>query len=405
MAEREGIENIEYLADSEALAQARQAMKEFDRQEFGLEMYQDLPPAMQPGGSLALISDLGRSYPGLEYHTFGQVPGEFREEYEALEQERIDFALDKRGNRAALNLSSPQLMRKQDPVPLGGFFMSEGFKKFKDPDLVARSEKLAKEMGLGSPVTRQEMIYGPPIREFPYFRSRVPDLAPLIGEKLAQTPTETFNPVLMEEGETAPGFLSGPSIPSVNLSRYPDSAPGVLDSFSQSQASVFSHELFHAGSDHPRVQEFLRSDSIRSLPDRAYERILGVFRNSHRYLDPIDKYEMLYRQHEQVEENQKTEAQTILDQADFLLENPDLPPERKEIVRFMVAAAEENRDPVDIYIREVKMTQEERELLSDVEVTSYLLRNFLNETSDLKTGEKRGNLYYPPRAVPKPTKP
>ena len=404
MAEREGIENLEYLADSEALAQARQAMEEFDRQEFGLEMYQDLPPAMQPGGSLAVIPDLGRSYPGLEYHTFGQVPGEFREEFEALQGKRTDFALDSKSNRAAISLLTPKLMRKEDPVPLAGFFLSERFARFKDPDVVARAEKLAKEMGFKSPVTRQEVIYGPAIRELPSLQPLAPEPGPFVGEKFSEIPTETFNPVLMAEDETAPGFLSGPSIPSINLSRYPDVIPGIIGP-SQEQPQVFSHELFHAGADHPRVQEFLRSDDVRSLPDRAYKTVLEVFRNSHKYLDPIDRYEELYRQHEQVEKNQKTETQTILDQADFLLKNPDLPPERKDIVRFMVSAAEENKDPVDIYIREVKMTPEERELLSDVTVVSGLLRNFLNETSDLKTGEKRGNLYYPPRAVPKPTKP
>jgi hypothetical protein len=78
----------------------------------------------------------------------------------------------------------------------------------------------------------------------------------------------------------------------------------------------------------------------------------------------------------------------------------------EEIAKFeeLVSINERGGDPVDFLVKQ-QMDPEDVEKLDVVEKASAALRIFLNETSDIKTGETRGNLYYPPRAVPKPTKP
>ena len=62
-------EGIASLSDERSEELAKVASEQLGDREFELEMYQDLPPAMQPGGIYSLLSDMGRSRKGLSYHT------------------------------------------------------------------------------------------------------------------------------------------------------------------------------------------------------------------------------------------------------------------------------------------------------------------------------------------------
>ena len=77
-------EGIASLSDEQSRALAKVAAEQLGDREFELEMYRDLPPAMQPGGIYSLMSDMGRSQKGLSYHTYGHKPKELEKSYNKL---------------------------------------------------------------------------------------------------------------------------------------------------------------------------------------------------------------------------------------------------------------------------------------------------------------------------------
>jgi len=72
------------LSDEQSRELAKVASEQLGDREFELEMYRDLPPAMQPGGIYSLLSDVGRSRKGLSYHTYGHMPKELEKDYNEL---------------------------------------------------------------------------------------------------------------------------------------------------------------------------------------------------------------------------------------------------------------------------------------------------------------------------------
>jgi len=399
MAEREGIENLEYLADPEALKRAREATEKFYTQEFELESGRRLPPEMQPGGKYALFSDLGRSFPDLKYHTYGMVPGKYRKEFEALAETRKKAGKFKSGRpyefgRAEMDMTMPRVRRLDDGDPMLGFFLTPG-------------------AGVGFKPDRFGVSYGPYVKgpSGSMGMSR-PDL---IGEKFfEETPyTETEYKDIFKEGKPAPGFLSGPSPGSISLERRPDLyggpklSPAMFDEMpEENYPGTLSHEQFHAGVYHPRFDEFRRSDFFKNLSEEAQNRVYQVRANQHSFLFPIDNYEEMYRELTEPTFEGRSITETILDQAENLLKDVRFQKQSGgkdyEALEQMLLAQKQGRDPADVLTKH-RMEKEDVQKLFIIEDVSSNFREYLNKTSDLVTGEKRGNLYYPPRA--KPTKP
>jgi len=390
MAEREGIENLEYLADPEALKRAREATEKFYTQEFELESGRRLPPEMQPGGKYALFSDLGRSLPGLKYHTYGMVPGKYREEFEALAETRKKAGRSKSGRpyqfgRVEMDMTMPRVRGLRDGDPMLGFFL---------PPILQKFDYLPDRFGLsyGSYVKGPSGSMG---------MSR-PDL---IGEKFfKETPyTETAYKDILREGKTAPGFLSGPTPGSISLERRPDLYGGMPEEL---YPNVLSHEQFHAGVAHPRFDEFRLSNFFKNLSEEAQNRVYQVRANQHSFLFPIDRYEKMYREVTEPMFEGKSKTQTILDQAENLLKDPKFEDQSGgrdyQALEQMLLAQKQGRDPADVLTKH-RMEKDDVQKLFIIEDVSSNFREYLNKTSDLVTGEKRGNLYYPPQA--KPTKP
>jgi hypothetical protein len=389
MAEREGIENLEYLADPEALERAREATEKFYTQEFELESARRLPPEMQPGGKYALFSDLGRSFPDLEYHTYGMVPGKYRKEFEALAETRKKAGRSKSGRpyefgRAEMDRTMPRVRSLSDHDPMLGFFLPPGLDVGYLPDRFGLS--------YGSYVKGPGGSMG---------MSR-PDL---IGEEFFEgTPyTETPYKDILREGKTAPGFLSGPTPGSISLERRPDLYGGMPEEL---YPNVLSHEQFHAGVAHPRFDEFRLSNFFKNLSEEAQNRVYQVRANQHSFLYPIDRYEEMYRELTEPTFEGKSTTETILDQAENLLKDVKFQElndgKAYEALEQMLLAQKQGRDPVDVLTKH-RMEKEDVQKLFIIEDVTSNFREYLNMTSDLKTGEKRGNLYYPPQA--KPTKP
>ena len=389
MAEREGIENLEYLADPEALKRAREATEKFYTQEFELESGRRLPPEMQPGGKYALFSDLGRSLPGLKYHHYGMVPGKYREEFEALAETRKKAGRSKSGRpyqfgRVEMDMTMPRVRKLSHGDPVLGFFLPPGFDVGYMPD-------------------RFGVSYGPYVKgpSGSMGMSR-PDL---IGEKFfEETPyTETEYKDIFKGGKTAPGFLSGPTPGSISLERRPDLYGGMPE---KDYPGTLSHEQFHAGVAHPRFDEFRLSNFFKNLSEEAQNRVYQVRANQHSFLFPIDRYEEMYRELTEPMFEGKSTTETILDQAENLLKDVKFQEQNDgkayEALEQMLLAQKQGRDPADV-LTKYRMKKEDVQKLFIIEDVTSNFREYLNKTSDLVTGKKRGNLYYPPQA--KPTKP
>ena len=390
MAERAGIENLEYLADPEALKRAREATEKFYTQEFELESARRLPPEMQPGGKYALFSDLGRSFPGLEYHTYGMVPGEYRKEFEALAKTRKKAGRSKSGRpyefgRAEMDMTMPRVRKMRDGDPILGLFI--------DPSA-----------GVGYMPDRFGLSYGPYVKG--PSGSMGMARADLIGEKFFEgTPyTETEYKDIFKEGKTAPGFLSGPTPGSISLERRPDLYGGPK-SPQDEYPGTLSHEQFHAGVNHPRFDEFRRSNFFKNLSEEEQNRVYQVRANQHSFLFPIDRYEEMYRELTEPTFDGKSTTETILDQAENLLKDARFKDQSGgrdyQALEQMLLAQKQGRDPADVLTKH-RMKREDVQKLFIIEDVTSNFREYLNKTSDLVTGEKRGNLYYPRQA--KPTK-
>tara|TARA_R100000655_G_scaffold109434_1_gene163913 strand:- start:707 stop:1921 length:1215 start_codon:yes stop_codon:yes gene_type:complete len=404
MAEREGIANLDYLEDTQSLAQAdrvmsdfqetereasaRRARERFDKQEFELEMTSDLPPEFQPGGIYSLLSSLGKSFPDLKYHTFGQVPGRFREAFEELEGARQKIERSPMG-RARIEATYPTVSGRSGAL-LGSFV----------PDLSEAKQRAKEVIGdnfLQSARRGTTLEYGPP-------HSKVA-MPSLIGEEFyeATSPAKKFNVVDMKEGEVGPGFLTGPTSSSILLSRLPESMSGYD---AGRQGGTLFHELFHAGAQHPRIDDFLISPYFNNLDSDVKYDIINLLVNNHKYLYPLDDYEKRYRELSKKGEDGQSGIDLIMSQADDLRKKLSEQGDEKQLalLDLAVRTKELGGDPLDVIVKN-KMDPEDVEKLETIALTSFHLREFLNATSDLQTGQRRGNLYYPPQARPKPTKP
>ena len=231
----------------------------------------------------------------------------------------------------------------------------------------------------------------------------------LIGEEFFEgTPyTETPYKDIFREGKTPPGFLSRPTPGSISLERRPDLYGGPRSSPDEYPRTL-SHEQFHAGVYHPRFDEFRRSNFFKNLSEEAQNRVYQVRANQHSFLFPIDNYEKQYRELTEPTFEGKSTTETILDQAENLLKDVRFQKQSGgkdyEALEQMLLAQKQGRDPADILAKH-RMEKEDVQKLFIIEDVTSNFREYLNMTSDLETGEKKGNLYYPPRAVPKRAKP
>ena len=390
MAEREGISALDGFPETKEEAAERVARERLSKQEFELEMMSGLPPEFQPGGVYSLLSSLGKSFPGLKYHTYGQVPGRFRKAFDELEGKRKELGRTPLG-RLKIEATYPTLSGRSGSNILGAF----------TPDLSAakqRAKEVISDNFLAEARKRAELTYGVPYPEGA--RSDV------IGKEFFEaSPRQTFNVIDLKEGETGPGFLSGPTARSISLSRVPSLYPG--DDTNRRGGTLF-HELFHAGSQHPRITDFIVSENYSQLTPDLQQGIAEMVVDNHKFLYPLDDYEKRYRDLTKKGEDGQSGIDLILNNVDAIrAENKTgRGMNEKEMTRFeeLVSINERGGDPVDFLVKQ-QMNPEDVEKLDIVEKASAALRVFLNETSDIKTGVTRGNLYYPPRAVPKPTKP
>ena len=391
MAEREGISALDGFPETKKEAAERVARERLSKQEFELEMMSGLPPEFQPGGIYSLLSTLGQSFPDLQYHSFGQVPGRFREAFEELEDERKEMAKTPVGRRR-IKATYPTIMNPDGGALLGSFVPDIS-------DAKQRAKEVIADNFLQSARRGTTLVYGPPHSDIA--------MPSLIGKEFYESasPAKKFNVVDMKEGEVGPGFLTGPTSSSILLSRLPASLSGYD---AGRQGGTLFHELFHAGSQHPRITDFIVSENYSKLDPDLQKGIAEMVVDNHKFLYPLDDYEQRYRDLTKKGEDGQSGIDTILNNIDAIRAKNQTGQgmNEEEVAKFeeMVSINERGGDPVDFLVKQ-QMDPEDVEKLDVVEKANAALRIFLNETSDIKTGETRGNLYYPPRAVPKPTKP
>ena len=373
MADKEGIGSLPYYEDPEALELARKASEQMMSQEMQLEFDKELPPAMRTGGIYALFSDLGKSVPGLEYHSFNTVPSEARSGFDNKSEVREKLGFERLRREGGFGY--PQV--KGGGVPIAGLYVRENTDELADPEVRQQTFELAREMGMRSPESKLEVTYEAPISSRSASR--------LSGEELANMQTESFKLYDVQPGETYPGFLSGPSIPSVNVELNEQLLP-----FSQYQgrlADVFQHELMHAGADHPRFKNFMRSEEYYTLPESVKNDFRRMMADQHYFTGALEQYAKNYRQGAE-----RNVVQHVLEAADALLDpealNKGFDQEGRDTAILMLEAVEKGGDPLHQYARRVGFDKKDREALNQLEKMSLVFGEFLNRTADPETGKQ-----------------
>tara|TARA_R110002020_G_scaffold135663_2_gene302899 strand:+ start:718 stop:1881 length:1164 start_codon:yes stop_codon:yes gene_type:complete len=373
VAEKEGIGSLPYYEDPEALELARKASEQMMSQEMDLEFDKELPPAMRTGGIYALFSDLGKSVPGLEYHSFNTVPSEARDEFEDKSDLRQEYGFDTL-NREQM-LSYPLV--KSGGVPVSGLYLRRGMAELDDPKNRDELLEIAEELGLEAPERRFDISYEPPISS-----RRASHLS---GEQLANMQTQSFKAYEVEPGGTYPGFLTGPSIPSVNVELNEQLLP--FPKYQRRRAGTHKHELMHAGANHPRFESFMRSQDYYNLPERVKDNFRVIMADQHVFTGPLARYAENYRQGA---ENNVVEF--ILSQAEKILgpnaAQEGVSQEGQDTARLMLQAAEKGGDPLHQYARRVGFDEADRKVLNDLETMSFYFGEYLNRTADPETGKQ-----------------
>ena len=378
MAEKEGIGSLPYYEDPEALELARKASEQMMSQEMDLEFDKELPPAMRTGGIYALFTDLGKSLPNLEYHTFGTVPAEARVDFAEREKFRKELGYDKL--KEATPYYYPEVSVGEKGGSVLGLFMPESIKQYADPKNREEREEMAEKYN--DPRLRIGDQYK--IRVSPRGFPERPEKR-LVGESLANMEAQSFQVYDVEPGQKYPGFLTGPSLPSVNVELNEMLLP--FPEYQPERATTYKHELLHAGANHPRFKEFQLSEDFKQLPDKVRTDFYKMAYSQHRYTGPLKRYAENYR-----EGQENNVVQYLVENADALL-SPDalkqgLDQEGQDTAVLMLQAIEKGEDPLHQYARRVGFDAEDRKLLNDLETMSLYFGEYLNRTADPETGKQ-----------------
>lgn len=386
-------EGVESLANPDDLEMARQASQAMANIEMQMEYDKELPPAFRAGGQYSLFSDLGRSVPNLQYHTFGTVPERFREEFEATRparEARLRIAQDygildrlEDINAVDMDVGYPyHTMSGSAGFPLLGLYMAKPTAR-EERDL----EKYREKFGLGK-IPRSSLTFR---RSF----QSPEDAEILVGRGLASLPEARVFFDDLKEGDTAPGFLSGPSRPSLNvkLSEVLIGEP----TYRKSRASTFQHELVHAGVRHPRFKEFLNTRFFKELPIDTRIKFSTLADMDHLYIDDMDRYKEEYLKaiKDGTVEKGLSEGPALLPKAlekikaDSDAGKVDEDFERRTFtLQRMLQDVEQGEDPVDTYVKGIALDADERRRLSDLEEMSLIFGSFLNRTADPERGRQ-----------------
>lgn len=373
MAEKEGIGSLPYYEDPEALELARKASEQMMSLEMDLEFDKELPPAMRTGGIYALFSDLGKSVPGLEYHSFNTVPSEARREFEDKSDLRQEYGFDTLKREQMLGYP----IVTSGGVPISGLYLRRGMAELSDPKNRDEILEIAREFGFDVPELRFDISYEPPLSS-----RRGSHLS---GEQLANMQKQSFKAYEVEPGETYPGFLTGPSIPSVNVELNEQLLP--FPQYQRRRAGTYKHELIHAGANHPRFETFMRSQDYYSLPERVKDNFRRMMADQHVFTGPLERYAKNYR-----EGQENNVVKYLVENADAFL-SPDalkqgLDQEGQDTAVLMLQAIEKGEDPLHQYARRVGFDAEDRKLLNDLETMSLYFGEYLNRTADPETGKQ-----------------
>ena len=382
MAEKEGIGSLPYYEDPEALELARKASEQMMSQEMELEFDQELPPEMRTGGIYALFSDLGKSVPGLKYHSFNTVPVEARADFEGQEDYRKQFTFD--GLRRVSRYEYPKVTTGENRRSILGLFVPESIKKYKDQGERDARKKFFGEKGAPKYASSNpfKINYLSPIGGV----ADKSDAGKLfVGERLANMEDQSFQAYDVEPDKTYPGFLTGPSLPSVNVELNEALLP--FPKYQTRRANTFQHELMHAGAYHPRFQSFLRSEDFRDLPSRVKKDFFEMNLSQHSFTGPLERYAENYRRGAE-----RNVVQFTLENADALLSpdalNQGLDQEGQDTAILMLQAIEKGGDPLHQYARRVGFDEADRKVLNDLETMSFYFGEYLNRTADPETGKQ-----------------
>ena len=386
-------EGVESLADPDDLEMARQASEAMANIEMQMEYDKELPPAFRAGGRYALFSDLGRSVPNLQYHTFGTVPERFREEFEATRparEARLRIAQDYGVldripdiNTVDMDVAYPYHTTSGSAgFPLLGLYMTKPTAR-EEKELEKYRDKYGLEKIPRSSLTFRRGFQSPEDAEI------------LVGRGLASLPKAKVFFDDLKEGDTAPGFLSGPSRPSVNvkLSEVLIGEP----TYKKARASTFQHELVHAGASHPRFKEFLNTRFFQELPVSTRVKFSVFADINHLYIDDMDRYKAEYQKavKDGTVEKALSEGVALLPlalekiKADSDAGKVDEDFERRTFtLQRMLQDVEQGDDPVDTYVKGIALDADERRRLSDLEEMSLIFGSFLNRTTDPERGRQ-----------------
>jgi hypothetical protein len=420
-------EGIASLSDERSEELAKVASEQLGDREFELEMYQDLPPAMQPGGIYSLLSDMGRSRKGLSYHTYGHRPKELEKGYNKL-LELYQSTIEKKGRGSKEAKTMRNFILNQIPLLRDSQAMSDDIqmgtvfglfqKGVVPPEETLYMEELAKKYGVPA---RKKMYYGSGKEQEKMLEEQDPRYKEIfkkdneiqqqreqqLGLSEDALPTEPMASFYMGRAEDSlpPSFLSNPNqdlSPSVSLSRY--NIPKNM-SFGMPDDEVFWHELFHAGANDPRLDVlgpsgeynkdyYAFSPAFRALPEKEQDNIRLVLDRHHMFTTPVQRYRQEYSKLQEQFTPEMFQAMEQHKESFSKKENADF----AEIKRMKEAGLD--------YIHPLakkRLNEDDLEKINIYENASNFLRTFLNKTSDLTTGEKKGYLYYPRASKPRST--
>lgn len=420
-------EGIASLSDEQSRALAKVAAEQLGDREFELEMYRDLPPAMQPGGIYSLLSDMGRSQKGLSYHTYGHKPKELEKSYNKLlelyqstVEEKGTGSLEARTIRTFIQNQIPLLHDSQamsDDINMGtvfGLFQKGVVPSGEETRYMELAEKYGvparKKMYYGSGEEQEKMLEEQDPRYKEIFKKQnqiQQQREQQLGLPEYELPTEPMTSFYMGRAEDSlpPSFLTNPNKtegPSVSLSRY--NIPKNLF-FGMPDDEVFWHELFHAGGKDPRLEPlgpeggynkdyYGFSPAFRALSEKEQDNIKLVINRHHMFTTPVENYR---------EEYSKLQEQFTPEMFQAMEQN------KESFSKEENAKYEELKRMKDAgldylhFMAKKRLNEDDLKKINIYENASNFLRTFLNKTSDLTTGEKKGYLYYPRASKPRST--
>lgn len=143
----------------------------------------------------------------------------------------------------------------------------------------------------------------------------------------------------------------------------------------------------HAGADHPRFKNFMRSEEYYNLPESVKTDFVRMTADQHYFTGALEQYAKNYRLGAE-----RNVVQYTLENADALLSpdalNQGLDQEGQDTAILMLQAVEKGGDPLHQYARRVGFDKKDRDALDQLEKMSLVFGKFLNRTADPETGKQ-----------------